>query len=445
MAWVKINPMLHKLKIRAIFTILAIWVNTFSSSVVAQFIVGGQLLSRTEYRNGYGKLIGENQKPYFGIGQRARIHFQYYHEKIKFYSSVQDVRTWGSTSQANISDNLFSVHEAYAEILLGKLWLLKAGRQELNYDNVRFLGNLDWALQARSHDFALVKFERDQMKLHIGAGYNQAKEALAQEPYTISNQYKTAQLLRYENKLGPVEVSFLFWNNGLEQDNLGNLKIRFSQTVGFPIIKYSADNFIFSGFYYHQLGRDVVNNKINAHDASLQASHKIYLNEEKGQQIQTTLGFEWLSGTSQQANDNVNRSFNPFYGTNHAHNGYMDFFYVGGRYVNSIGLQDYFLRFRFDPSQKLFLSLNTHQFLTAENAYANNVKLSKTLGTEFDFTIGFIANEVVSLQGGYAQLFASKTFETISGQGNAASLQNWVYVALLVRPNMKNRFVGLLF
>lgn len=233
--------MQQKLSVRANVTILVMWFTTFSPSVIAQFGVGGQLLLRTEYRNGYGHLIEEDQKPYFGIGQRTRIYFQYDHEEIKFYSSVQDVRTWGSTSQANLSDNLLSVHEAYADIFLAKLWMLKVGRQELNYDNVCFLGNLDWALLTRSHDFALVKFERDQMKLHIVAGYNQAKETLVQEPYIISNQYKTAHLLHY--------------------------------------------------------------------------------------------------------------------------NGYMDFFYVGGRYVNAVGLQDYYLRFRFDPNQKLFLSFNTPQFL----------------------------------------------------------------------------------
>jgi len=434
-----------KLNIRVIIVIMVIWSTATVPNAIAQFTVGGQLLTRGEYRNGYGHLISKGEKPYFGIGQRARIHFQYDHEKVKFFTSVQDVRTWGSTSQANLSDDFLSVHEAFAEIPLGELWAVKVGRQELNYDNARFLGNLDWALQARSHDFALVKFEREHMKLHIGAGYNQAKVALVREPYTISNQYKIAQLFHYENFLGPIELSFLFWNNGMEQNDQGKLKIRYSQTVGFPKVIVKSGNFTFSGFYYHQLGRDVTNSKTNANDASAQASYKIIWDEERGKKFQTTLGFEILSGTSQQATDNTNQSYNPFYGTNHAHNGYMDLFYVGGGNTNSVGLQDYFLRMRFDPSAKLFLSINTHQFFTAADGYTGNVKLSRTLGTELDFTIGFTANEVISLQGGYSQLFANASFEILSGESNAAIMQNWGYVALLIRPNMKNRFVGLSF
>lgn len=417
----------------------------------AQFTVGGQLLQRAEYRSGYGKLIEENQAPAFFIGQRARIHVQYAHEWVTFYVSAQDIRTWGSTSQVNESDNLLSVHEAYAEIPLGDNWKVKAGRQELAYDNARFLGNLDWALQARAHDFALVKYEKDAMNFHLGAGYNQVKETLVNQPYTLSNQYKTAQMFRFENQWGSFKLSVLFWNNGLAQltyDTLGTVTdetVRYSQTFGLPTVQYVVGNFTFSGFYYVQVGRDVTDKKVKAYDLSAQATHKITFDEGEGSKFQTTVGFEILSGTSQQPSDNINNSYNPFYGTNHAHNGYMDFFYVGNRYLNTVGLQDYFLRLRYDPNNKFFLSLNAHQFLAAAEVFDGTETLSNTLGTELDFTSGYVFNDVVSLQVGYSQFFASSSFEYLQGVSNPSSLQNWGYMALLVRPNMKNRFVGLQF
>ena len=431
------------LNIRPIVAVLVMGLAV--APATAQFMVGGQYFARGEYRNGYGGLRAKGQAPFIGVGQRARIHFQFATGKASFFVSVQDVRVWGSAPQANSGDGFLSVHEAYAEVPLGELWAAKVGRQELNYDNARFLGNLDWALQARSHDFALVKFERGQVKLHFGAGYNQANCALANTPFTINNQYKAAQFVHYENVLGPLSFGLLFWNNGLEQNDQGKVKTRYVQTVGIPKLEMGSGGFAFSGFYYHQSGRDISNSKVDAHDASVQASYKTVLNAEKGKKIQATLGGEILTGTSQQANGSINRSYVPFYGTNHAHNGYMDFFYAGGRHAHSLGLQDYFLRARFDPANKVFLSVNTHRFFTAANAYAGNARLGKTLGTELDFTIGFIANEVVSLQGGYSQLFASEVLEAISGEANPALVQNWGYVALLVRPNMKNRFSGLLF
>lgn len=434
------------------FAVIIVFLLAFSIKAKAQFTVGGQLLQRAEYRNGYGKLIGENQQSAFLIGQRARIHVQYvYAEKVTLYISVQDIRTWGSTPQAKESDNFLSVHEAYAEIPFGKNWKAKVGRQELNYDNVRFLGNLDWALQARAHDFALVKYEKDAMKFHLGAGYNQVKETLVNQPYTISSQYKTAQMLKFENQWGKFKAGVLFWNNGMAQlayDTLGNVTnetVRCSQTLGFPTLQYAVGNFTFSGFYYVQFGQDIANKKVKAYNLSAQATHKITFNEEKGSKFQTTLGFETLSGTSQQPSDNINHSYNPFYGTNHAHNGYMDFFYVGNRYLNTVGLQDYFIRLRYDPNNKFFLSLNAHQFLAAADVFDGTEKLSNTLGTELDFTSGYILNEVVSLQVGYSQFFTETTFKYLQGVNNPSSVQNWGYVALLLRPNMKNRFVGLQF
>ena len=178
----RFHPMQQARIIQIKIAVIAIYLIAFSLQANAQFAISGQLLQRAEYRNGYGKLIGENQQPAFFIGQRARIHVQYAHERVTFYISAQDIRTWGSTSQVNESDNLLSVHEAYVEIPIGDSWKVKAGRQELAYDNARFLGNLDWALQARAHDFALVKYEKGAKKFHLGARYNQIKETLVNQP-----------------------------------------------------------------------------------------------------------------------------------------------------------------------------------------------------------------------------------------------------------------------
>lgn len=430
-------------------TIITIALTFFLPEASAQFSMGGQLLQRAEYRNGYGKLIEESEDAAFAIGQRARVHAQYEHEKVRFYMSVQDVRTWGSAPQAKETDNFLSVHEAYSELHFGKLWKVKLGRQELSYDNVRFLGNLDWALQARAHDFALVKYEENGLKIHAGAGYNQVKEALSNQPYTIPDQYKAAQMLRVENKWKNFQISFLFWNNGLAQltyDTAGIVtdeSIRYSQTIGLPTLLYTTGNFTFSGFCYLQVGRDVADKIIKAYDISFQGTHNVTVNEEKGPKFQTTLGVEILSGTSQQPADNTNRSYNPFYGTNHAHNGYMDFFYVGNRFTNSVGLHDYFLRLRYDVTTRFFISLNIHRFLTDANVYAGVEELDDSLGTEIDFTSGFILNDVVSLQAGFSQMFATDTLEFLQGTGNPSRAQNWAYVALLLRPNMKNRFIGL--
>lgn len=436
------------MKILGIKSLLLTLFFAITSGLYAQFNVDGQIVQRGEYRHGYGKLIEENKEAAAFIAQRARINVQYELERFKFYVSVQDIRTWGNTPQVKATDNFLSLHEAWAETFLSDNFSVKLGRQELNYDNFRFLGNLDWALQGRAHDFALLKYEKGANKLHAGAGYNQDNQSLNGNFFSTPNQYKVAHFLRYENFQGNFKFSVLFWNNGLqysERDNnneIINSDIHYRQSLGFPTLKYQLGNTSLSGFYYHQFGRDQQGRDVNAFDASAQISQNLPIDSENGQNLRLTLGIELLSGTDPTSNAAENNSFSPLYGTNHAHNGYIDMFYVGGRHENSIGLRDIFLRLRYDMSQKLFMSLNTHSF-NSYTPYSNNEDVH--LGYETDLAMGFILNRSVSLQAGYSQFFQSNSLESLQNVQNPAGLQNWGYLMMIYRPTMKNRFIGLLF
>ena len=416
----------------------------------AQFNLDGQLVQRAEVRNGYNRLIGEDADPAIFIAQRARLQASYRLDNFTFYMSIQDVRTWGNTSQIKASDDYLSVHEAWAEVGLGQSWKIKLGRQELNYDNFRFLGNLDWALQARAHDFALAKYEKDDMKLHFGGGYNQDGQALSGTDYTIPNQYKTAQMLRYENKFNKLQLSFLIWNEGrqfIRRDSLGAIidkKTPNRQTIGIPTLKYPIGNTTLSAFYYHQLGRDQLNRKVNAYDMGLQITHLIRLDVEKGKQVTLAAGAEVLSGTEAGITDK-NNSFSPLYGTNHLHNGYMDLFYVGGAHENSVGLQDYYLKFRHTFNKKFFVQADAHAFFaTASIQQPSSQKSKKHLGAEIDLSMGYQAFEAMSVQAGYSQFFKSDAFEHIQNNGVLKDNQNWAYLMLIFRPTMKNKFIGIL-
>lgn len=426
----------------------------------AQFSIDGQILQRAEFRNGQGRLIGVDQDPAAFIAHRVRLQTRYEMDGFNFYVSIQDVRTWGNTSQTKATDPFLSLHEAWAETSLGEHWKIKLGRQELNYDNSRFLGNLDWALQARAHDFALIKYEKESMKLHFGGGYNQDGQFLSGNNYKTANQYKVAQIIRYENNWENFHISSLFWNDGRQftaLDTAGNIMneaLFYRQTLGLPTIKYSLGNTVISGFYYHQFGKDFLGRDMNAFDFSAQITQVLGSNEERGSSFKMTVGFEVLSGTSDNSRGE-NNSFSPLYGTNHAHNGYMDFFYVGERFENSVGLQDYYLKSRYQINPNFFTQLDTHVFAAQTDvrlfgpggAFITPVPLTldRYLGTEMDLSIGYIFNRAVSVQGGYSQIFASDTFEALQGQSEYKNTQNWAYLMFIYRPNMKNRFVGILF
>jgi hypothetical protein len=101
------------------------------------------------------------------------------------------VRVWGqdASSISNADGNRLMLHEGWADLMLANkadttfkfkvfdLMSLKIGRQELSYDDVRLIGNLDWLQQARRHDMALLKTIHKGYQVEIGFAYNQNSDA----------------------------------------------------------------------------------------------------------------------------------------------------------------------------------------------------------------------------------------------------------------------------
>ncbi|PSL07750.1 alginate export family protein [Cecembia rubra] len=434
-------------------TIFSLVLTMALSDSFAQFNLDGQILQRSEYRNGFGSLIRDGQDPALFTAHRARLQAQYTLDNLTFYMSVQDIRVWGSTPQVKATDNFLSVHEAWAQLKIGDFWSVKLGRQELNYDNFRFLGNLDWALQARAHDFALAKYEKENMKFHFGGAYNQAAQSLTDQPFLVPNQYKIAQMARYENKWGKVSFSALFWNDGREWQNfdqngvLLEKGVRYRSTLGIPTLRYNSGNSQISAFYYHQLGKDLTGKELNAYNFSIAYNHTIPLDKEAGKIWTLSLGTEHISGTSNLGGDG-NRSYNPLYGTNHLFNGYMDLFFVGGTHENSVGLEDYFLRSRYAFNKKFFLQSDYHLFYAQNDVFRIGQPevqlLNSYFGSELDLTLGWIVSDAFSIQAGYSQFFHTDTYAYLKNVSNAKDTQNWAYLMLVFRPTMKNKFIGIL-
>ncbi|WP_339925251.1 alginate export family protein [uncultured Cyclobacterium sp.] len=434
---------------RFIFKIVAtILLFFFQQYSFAQFSFDGQMLVRSEYRHGYNKLLNENADPAGFIAHRARIQANYKIDRLNFFMSIQDVRTWGSSSTANTSDNYLSVHEAWAEVNFGKNWKLKLGRQELNYDNARFLGNLDWALQARSHEFALMKYENQNAKFHFGFGFNQDSQKISDHLFTTPNQYKAAQFARYENNAGKFTYALLFWNDGRQYQETNNINytsqgIRYLQTLALPTLKYTLSATQLSGYFYYQIGKDVFNRSTSAYDLSAHITQKLTENKESGTKYTVTAGFELLSGTP--TNDQQkNKSFAPLYGTNHAFNGFMDLFYVGN-HINFVGLRDIYLRSRYNFDANFWIQGDYHHLASSatilEELYSGPA-LDKGFGSEIDLSFGKVISESISIQAGYSQFIASDTFKHVQNNGSLKNNQNWAYIMFVFRPNNKVKFIG---
>lgn len=407
-------------------SVLLIFLFLGISEGYSQFTVDAQLRPRFEFRHGYKTLFPDEADPAAFVSQRTRLNFSYKTEKLQLYISPQDVRVWGDVPQLNTADeNGFSLHQAWAEILVVSELSLKVGRQEIVYDDQRFLGNVDWAQQGRSHDAAVLKYEPGLIQMHLGAAYNQDGESLTGNILT-QNTYKSLQYLWLHKDWNKISGSFLLLNNGLQYiDELEDSKneTRYSQTAGLHL-KAGVDKFNFSSNLYYQFGKDVSDNSINAYLFSLETLYSANENLILG------LGGELQSGNKYGASsDGKNKAFNPLYGTNHKFNGFMDYFYVSN-HLNNVGLLDLYGNIKYSFNKKANINVVLHQFFAAESI-KNDV--SKDLGFELDLVTLLKLNEFASLQIGYSQFFASKGTETLKNNFDG-NTNNWAWMMLNIDP-----------
>jgi hypothetical protein len=399
----------------------------------AQFTLNGEFRPRMEYRHGFQSLMAPDDNAAFFISQRSRINLGLLTENYSAGFSLQDVRVWGEVPQLNRSDINLSVHEAWIDLRIFNRAFLRAGRQEIIYDNSRIFGNVDWAQQARSHDAAVLKWDlENDLILHAGFAFNQESERVRETFYSLNN-YKTLQYLWLNKRWERLSTSFLFLNNGIQYEPA---KTTFSQTTGGRFV-YSHINFSLSGSAYLQTGRDASNRTLDAHYLSLQYDQPLTAGG-----LSLTAGFELLSGTDQADIQNPeyrrNRSFSPLYGTNHAFNGHMDYFYVGNHF-NNVGLRDLYAGMNYNP-RPWSAGFRVHLFSSdalLENPEDPSETMPRYLGTEADVFVGYNLYDDVTLRIGYSEMFATSSLEVLKG-GNKSETNNWAWIMLIVKPEFLN-------
>lgn len=444
---------------KTILLFISLMVATLAGELMAQTVtIDGVFKPRFENRHGYQTLFPEQDQAANFISQRSRLNLRFADENFKVGFSVQNVGVWGETGTLRKSDiNGTMIYEAWGEILVSEKFSIKAGRQEIIYDDHRIFGNVDWAQQGRSHDALLLKFKpREECSLDIGFAYNAMGESLTKVSY-MENNYKTFQYLHWHRSFGDFTASLLFLNNGMPwvnpEDTLDNgdakENVAYSQTMG-TRVTYQKEKFSANAAVYYQMGKrtllDIpIDNLGNTKDSTMKVG-AIYFTLDAAFQVvenfSVGLGLEYLSGNDEKEmadNNGVQekeKAFSPFYGTNHKFNGWMDYFYVGNHF-GSVGLLDIYVPLKF-KKDKFSAALIPHFFSTAGTLYRpekdeefNNLaemkEYSKGLGTEIDFTVGYAFTKAVGIHAGYSMMFASESMEVLKGtQANVGNTWGWV-------------------
>ncbi|SMO52476.1 hypothetical protein SAMN06265379_102254 [Saccharicrinis carchari] len=393
--------------------------------LIAQFTLSSEIRPRVELNRGYKSLAVEGQDASLISTQRTRLNSMFKNEYVLTKLVLQDVRQWGNQPQlVGNENNSISVHEAWAEVLFNDKFSLRAGRQELIYDDHRIFGNVGWAQQARSHDLALFKY-KGEWDIHAGFAFHQNNN-ITNADYNGPDAYKSMQFFWAHQQWEATKLSLLFLNNGVAfplSPGFGvEQKTKYSQTLGGRFVT-GLDAVNIAANAYLQVGKDAGNRDLNAYNILFEASGK--LNPETG----ITGGFEMLSGTAFNEDGDKNKSFTPFYGTNHKFNGFMDYFYVGN-HINNAGLIDIYAKIS-HKMNKLSFGGHIHYFAAAADISSD---AGKNLGTEIDLSLGWAFKPMVRFDFGWSTMFASENMQLLKG-GDHTAFQQWGYVMLTVTPD----------
>jgi hypothetical protein len=430
----------------------------------AQFTVSGQLRTRTELRNGQGTLQVKDTARAVFTSQRTRLNFGYSGYRFKLYASVQDVRVWGQDASSinrvtTDANDGFMLHEAWAEISLvdtGKViknFSLKIGRQELVYDDVRLLGNLDWLQQARRHDAALLKFEHNGWTAHLGAAYNQNAERKSNTIYNgtptgytastngLSAMYKSMQFLYLGRKHFFGNSSVLFFKDDFSKFHYAAADVNKTTpiydrgvwsryTMGANLFGTAKRKLGFALSAFYQGGKYREGTSLSEYLVSVSTQYAV------GRKLSVGPGVDITSGNNGSDPTKRFQRFDPLYGTPHKFWGYMDYFYVADGFGAS-GLVDYYLKAKYKLKDNFTLFLDGHRFVLPTAVLANDGStMKKSLGTEIDFVFNYAMTKAVTIEGGYSTMFSTATMASakVKNVKRAADFSDWAYLMISIKP-----------
>ncbi|MBP2833616.1 alginate export family protein [Aquimarina sp. U1-2] len=401
--------------------------------------IDADIRPRAEYLNGFGTLIPDGVDAGLFIQQRSRLKFGYAQEKFSAFVSVQDVSVWGDTPQIAVADNnnSFSLAQAWIDFKFGNGWSTKLGRQALSYDDQRIFGALDWAMQGRFHDAALLKYNKQSLQLDIGVAFNQNGVRTQRTLFDPNNGGNARAVFDYKAMIyawlhkdwEKFSASILVANNSYQNlDPIdgqtpidGNVN---RQTFGTHLVAKPAKGLSVAANLYGQTGEFTEEIDLLAYNAMLEVNYK------PGKTV-FGLGFETLSGDDNGGADGEIKSFFPIFGTNHNFNGFMDYFYVGN-HANNIGLNDFYAKTVIKTGEKSSLLLKAHYFAGAESLVDG---IDDYLGTELDIVFTQKLISFAALKLGYSHMFASDSMEILKEVPQPADAQYWGWAMLVVKPN----------
>lgn len=401
------------------------------------------LLGHGELR--YGGLVPKgnesetfDNKAQFLLG-RTRLSVGYRRPHLEAKVTAQHQGVWGQSGKGS-----FNLYEAWAQLSTKFGLFAKVGRQVLSYDDERIIGSNDWAMASLSHDVLKLGYEGYGHKAHIILGFNQNAENISGGTYyeNGAQPYKIMHTLWYHYDIPkvPLGLSVLFMNIGMQGGIQGATDTdapsnRYQQLIG-GYISYKPDRLTAEASYYHQLGRNENNIKMDTWMASIKAQYQIT------SRVGVVAGYDYLSGDDYpyvrpkgmigMAHHEKIKYFNPVYGSHHKFYGMMDFFYVGAFSDSfSPGLQNLYAGASYSPLKGLNLKASYH-YLATTTSLENT---GRTLGHDIDIEASYQILKDAHLAVGFSYMAGTETMEKLKRADTDSNLK-WAWFSLIVSPRI---------
>ena len=401
-----------------------------------QFDLNLNILGRGEMRYG-GFTEGDKENKALFLLERTRLSIGYKRPHIEAKVTAQHSGIWGQDGKGS-----FNLYEAWAQLSTNNGLFAKLGRQVLSYDDERIIGANDWAMAANSHDVLKLGYEGYGHKVHAILGFNQNAENISGGTFYSGDSYKSMQTLWYHYDVPkiPIGLSLLFMNIGMQggeknEEGYNEPRNKFQQLLG-GYVSFKPEKLTVEASYYHQIGRNEYDAKLDAWMASIKAQYQAW------QRVGLLVGFDYLSGDDYFVIRNkgglgmpqhkVFKFFNPVYGSHHKFYGMMDFFYVQAfSDTFSPGLQNLYAGGTYSPIKNLDLSLTYHYLAMATNLKQVNM----TLGHDIDFEASYQVLKDAKVSLGFSYMVGTKTMEKLKRTENNDNLK-WAWLSLVVSPRI---------
>lgn len=308
---------------------------------------------KLRYRHFEGRDFTENAA-YDFFRHRARIGAELdYDEGVGVFVQLQDVRGFGTDTVATFGPPSTSLHQGYARIRPFTELELRAGRQEIAYENHRLIGNLDWLEEARAFDAIRLSFDGGIVRVDsffaktadLGAT---PTVGMFRDGDVLAGNLHVAALRELEIGLvGVIDRGMAVLNDGT-RGTFGGL-VTGQSDVG---ISYSLE-----GYGQVGQGRDL------EHRAYMAGASIRYDGTAPWRPFLSFYG-EYLSGAEDKRAD-ASRTFQYPYPTGHKFHGEMDFFLNMPVDTDQRGLLDVNGTFGMSPVEGLVVASAYHWFASA--------------------------------------------------------------------------------